>query len=79
MKRFLVNAYNLFKLMLKADFICNQDCLTFHYKGSTIHLDNLGNLSIVPKGLLLNHCTYQEVLENVGSSETKGLCDKTMS
>lgn len=75
MIRFFSNCLHLLKLLYHSDIKCHKQSVVFHYNGSVIHLDELGNLSIVPKGLLLQHCTYQEVLEDVGSCETERLCD----
>jgi len=63
MIKIIKNLYNLIKLLKKGNIICNKNEIIIEFKESIIHLDNLGNLSIRPKGLILNHCTYQEVLE----------------
>jgi len=76
MLKFLKNSFNLLKFLINSDFICSKDEIIINYKESIIHLDNLGNLSIRPKGLLLNHCTYQEVLETITKEEINNINER---
>ena len=56
--------------------VTDQEEIILEYKDSILHLDNKGNLSIRPKGLLLMHCTLQETLEQVEEEEETISCDR---